>query len=966
MRPIIALVMLLAWSGSADARQSVSGVVAVSTGPMQAYTQSIGRDLAAGDDVFMNDEVETGETTRAQVLLRDESVFSLAPASKIVFDEFVYDPIAGEGRLQAKLVQGGLRFVSGQLSKRQPENIQIKAGEATVGIRGTEILATHGTQGTTFVLLSGEMEIATQTGNQIINRPGFGIDITSDGLLGAVRPIPLAEINAILAPPPESQDDTSASSETSDESEGDGASEDGEGGENDSESQDTAADETAPAGGETQSEEESAFDSALTASVGASDDEGDTALTGLGDMTAQGAEDAGNPSASLSVADGETGVEIDITDTIGGSVIEGLAEDDQQVKADAALAGNVNISLHLATTGTLTTNPFFSSNANLLVRSSSYFQEDAPSQYNVTHALLREKFPDSFDDNGFVNHTTRQSSDIDLSSYDAILVSLGSNDNDHNFTPAEVTAYRNFIHSDGKKILSIGRQEPDMGTINSAMPIYHNNVDGYQYIARNTADSAPQELSPVEGSGSALLLGVTSFGQYNDSNLFASVDFARDLVADSSDAAIAVDNGLLINSYNDYPALDFGDKGAVFFGRWGCGANGSMNGYLGASMDANFVDNGREQFCRNLISSLAPAANLVDVEVGSLSVSGDADAASYRIIRGGNGNFKIAGDKLLLDKGANLPNEAGTYALIIGVTPTGAEEVERSISVAVAQGGAEKRVIATRDSYRVGDTVSFPTQNLVSHKDYLEDISWISIDAASGGGQATNTGVITLHYRITENGATYDRFHEIELLHDCTSDHCDAFATSMDTENELVFNQHFELDNKSSWASFFDRFSTGTLRLQKAYALSSSDAYDETGNEAYLEVLNANYSHDLTVNFGTEAGQLNTAGTFDGIEAGGFDVTWDFSFTDTNGPCDASGTCYLPVSDAAGANAANLRTDDMGASNIPGVGLMNMALPNGKHSLLVRSNLASQSDNGCSSQNSCRLHETEFQPMTPK
>ncbi|MBT5518053.1 MAG: hypothetical protein HOK33_03830, partial [Rhodobiaceae bacterium] len=412
MRPIIALVMLLAWSGSAHASKSVSGVVAVSTGPMQAYTQSIGRDLAAGDDVFMNDEVETGETTRAQVLLRDESVFSLAPASKIVFDEFVYDPIAGEGRLQAKLVKGGLRFVSGQLSKRQPENIQIKAGEATVGIRGTEILATHGTQGTTFVLLSGEMEIATQTGNQIINRPGFGIDITSDGLLGAVRPIPLAEINAILAPPPESQEDTSAGSETSEEGEGDAASEEDEGGENDTQDQDTAADETAPTGGEAQNEEESSFDAALTASVGSSDDESAPTLSGLGDLTAQSAEGAADPSASLSVAgaaDGEKGVEIAVADTIVGSLIEGLAEDDQQVQAE-----NENISLHFATTSTLTTNPFFSSNANLLVRSSSYFQEDAPSQYNVTHALLREKFPDSFNDNGFVNHTSRQSSDIDL------------------------------------------------------------------------------------------------------------------------------------------------------------------------------------------------------------------------------------------------------------------------------------------------------------------------------------------------------------------------------------------------------------------------------------------------------------------------------------------------------------------------------------------------------------------------
>jgi len=978
MRPIIALVMLLAWSGSAHASKSVSGVVAVSTGPMQAYTPStgrdlaIGRDLVAGDEVFMNDEVETGAKTRAQVLLRDESVFSLAPASKIVFDEFVYDPIVGEGRLQAKLMQGGLRFVSGQLSKRQPENIQIKAGEATVGIRGTEILATHGTQGTTFVLLSGEMEIATQAGNQIINRPGFGIDITSDGLLGAVRQIPLAEINAILAPPPEKQEDTSAGSETSEESEGGAASEEGEGGENDTQDQDTAADETAPTGGEAQNEEESSFDAALTASVGSSDDESAPTLSGLGDLTAQSAEVAADPSASLSVAgaaDEETGVEIDIADTIVASVVEGRAEDEQRAKADAALAENVNISLHFETTGTLTTNPFFSSNANLLVRSSSYFQEDAPGQFNVTHALLREKFPDSFDDNGFVNHTSRQSSDIDLSSYDAILVYLDYDDNDNNFSPAEVTEYRNFIHSDGKKILSIGRQELDMGTINSAIPIYHNNVDGYQYTGLTTAENQEhrsQDLNPVESSDTELLLGVTSFRQYYDSPTFRPVDFTRDLIADGSDEPISVDNGLLIDSYNNYPALDFGAKGAVFFARWGCGANGSANRELGASIDANFVDNGREQFCRNLISSLAPEASLVDVEVGSLSVSGDADAASYRIILGGNGNFKIIGDKLLLDKDANLADEDITYALTIGVTPVGEAEVERTISVAVANGGAEKRVIATRDSYQVGDTVSFPTQNLVSHKDYLEDITWISIDAASGGGQATNTGIITLHYRITENGATYDRFHEIELVHDCSSDHCDAFATSMDTENELVFNQHFEFDNRSSWNSFFDRFSTGSVRLQKAYAFSSSEAYDEPSNQAYLKVLNANYSHDLTVNFGTEAGELNTAGTFDGIEVGGFDVTWNFSFTDANGPCDASGSCYLPVSDAAGTNATNLRTSDMGDNNIPGVGLMNMALPNGKHSLLVRSNLASETANGCNSSNQCRLHETEYQPMTPK
>ena len=156
---------------------------------MKAVTQSVDRNLTAGDDVFMNDEVETGAKTRAQVLLRDESVFSMAPSSRIVFDEFVYDPTVGEGSLQASLVKGGVRFVSGQLSNNQPENIKIKAGKATVGIRGTEIMAQRSEQGSTFVLLSGEMEISTDSGTQLINRPGFGIDVSGEGMLGPVRPV---------------------------------------------------------------------------------------------------------------------------------------------------------------------------------------------------------------------------------------------------------------------------------------------------------------------------------------------------------------------------------------------------------------------------------------------------------------------------------------------------------------------------------------------------------------------------------------------------------------------------------------------------------------------------------------------------------------------------------------------------------------------------------------------------------
>lgn len=979
MRYILSFIVLLAVSPAVHASKTVSGVVAVSTGPMQAFTQSIGRELTAGDDVFMNDEIETGATTRAQVLLRDESVFSLAPASKIIFDEFVYDPLAGEGSLQANLLKGGMRFVSGQLSKSQPENISIKAGEATVGIRGTEIMAKHGDQGTTFVLLSGAMEITTDVGRQLIDRPGFGVDVTSDGLLGAVRQVPLAEINAILAPPPKKDEGRSADSEGASEdmgnesadSEEDGDSEEtASGSESDaaaseSESQDSASSEAVPAATESNSEVESSFDAALAASVGGSD--GESGAAGLSDIAA--------PTGEMLLSDAfetEASVEIDITSDVIASVVDSLAEDEQKERAEEVIGETLALTLTLTSEGTLTSRPYFSSSANLLVRSASYFETAAPVQFNVTHSLIREKFPDSFDGDSFANHTGAQSNGIDLTSYDAILIYLGAGD-DENFSADELADYRSFTHSLGKKVLTLGRSETDMGTINSALPIYHNGVDGYQYTGETGEVNDPQELSPVVGSTSSLVWGVTDFAAHSDDSLFQIPTFRRDLVADLDDTEIDVVNGLLTNVNGDYPALDFGDKGAVFVGRWVCGANGTANGYMGASIDANFVDNGRTQFCRNLISSIAPDASLIDVEVGSLSVSGDFDTASYRIVSGGDDNFTILGDKLLLRGGANL-DAAGPYNLVIGVTPTGGSEIERTVSIAVKNGEAETRHIATRDTYHIGETVSFPTENLASHVNHLDDISWVSIGSASGDGQPTDTGIITLHYRVTENGSTYDRFHEIEVVHDCSSDHCDAFATSMNTESELIFNRHFDESNRSSWQSFFTRFSTGTLNLHREYIFSSSEAYDESGTiEPYLAVLNANYSHSLAVNFGTETGALNTAGTFDGVvndndNSADFDMTWNFSFTDGAGPCDSSGSCFLNVSDVTDdSETHNLKATNFGSpSDLPGVGLMNMALPNGKHSVLVRSKLATDHAEGCDSSSQCRMHNTDFQPMTPQ
>ena len=408
------------------------------------------------------------------------------------------------------------------------------------------------------------------------------------------------------------------------------------------------------------------------------------------------------------------------------------------------------------------------------------------------------------------------------------------------------------------------------------------------------------------------------------------MNFSQDLVADNTDPSISVTNGLLSNSHNDYPALDFGSKGAVFFGRWSCGANLSSNGYLGASILPNSVSDGRLQFCRNLLSSIAPDNTLVDVEVGTLSVPGETAGASYELISDHANEFSIIGEKLILNGGADL--SAGTYDLVFNVTTVEGNEIVRTLSLDVNSGNAEKRHVATRDIYHVGETVSFSTENLVTDTGYLiqatenlEDrISWVSIDSVSGGGLPSNTGVITLHYRINENGSTYDRFHEIEIVHDCSSDHCASFATSMDTANDLAFGKDFDASHKSTWDSFFQRFSTGSG------SFANSRSVQEGG-------LTGNYEHDLSVNFGTRSASLNTDGAVNSVP---IDDTWNFAFEASGGPCNAD-LCTL---------------DNASTAYDLTVNLMNVALPNGKHSMMIRTELAEGSDS----------FTADYEPMTPQ
>lgn len=115
-----------------------AGVAAAVVGDVGVTPMNTARKAATtGMDVFLGDRVDSEERSRMQVLLLDETVFTIGPKSDLVIDKFVYDPEANTGELTASFTKGLFRYVSGKLAKANPESIRIRVPNAIIGIRGT-------------------------------------------------------------------------------------------------------------------------------------------------------------------------------------------------------------------------------------------------------------------------------------------------------------------------------------------------------------------------------------------------------------------------------------------------------------------------------------------------------------------------------------------------------------------------------------------------------------------------------------------------------------------------------------------------------------------------------------------------------------------------------------------------------------------------------------------------------------
>jgi len=90
-----------------------------------------------GDPIFLGDKLNTASDGHLQILLMDETVFTLGPSSSLTASEFAYDPSTSDGKVRVKVIEGIFRVVSGKVAHKKPENMSVDLPAGSIGFRGT-------------------------------------------------------------------------------------------------------------------------------------------------------------------------------------------------------------------------------------------------------------------------------------------------------------------------------------------------------------------------------------------------------------------------------------------------------------------------------------------------------------------------------------------------------------------------------------------------------------------------------------------------------------------------------------------------------------------------------------------------------------------------------------------------------------------------------------------------------------
>lgn len=161
----------------------VHGEVQLAAASFDASNRAIGHRIGSGEPIYQGDLIATGPGGGLQVLLVDQTVFSIGENARMTIDALNFDPASSDGKIDFNVEQGSFRFVSGQIAAAHPENVTIRIPEGSIGIRGTIVGGVVGPGSTLVALLGpgGDNNGGARNGAIAVTTPGGTVEISRAG-----------------------------------------------------------------------------------------------------------------------------------------------------------------------------------------------------------------------------------------------------------------------------------------------------------------------------------------------------------------------------------------------------------------------------------------------------------------------------------------------------------------------------------------------------------------------------------------------------------------------------------------------------------------------------------------------------------------------------------------------------------------------------------------------------------------
>jgi hypothetical protein len=143
MRILVLMICALLASATIAAAQDDRPIGLVKTASGDAFILRDGRRMAAlpGHQLVLGDVLSTGATGAVGVILRDDTVLSLGPSTETRIEQFAFEPAEQKLGMVLRVTRGLISYVSGRISKLAPGSVRIETPVATLGIRGTRLVA---------------------------------------------------------------------------------------------------------------------------------------------------------------------------------------------------------------------------------------------------------------------------------------------------------------------------------------------------------------------------------------------------------------------------------------------------------------------------------------------------------------------------------------------------------------------------------------------------------------------------------------------------------------------------------------------------------------------------------------------------------------------------------------------------------------------------------------------------------